>query len=523
MSILLSPVLNEQQFDANGDPLAGGFIYTYLAGTTTQVTTYKTSAGTAHSNPIVLDSSGYFPTGTQLWLDSGRSYKFVVQNSAGVTIRTIDNITPINDTIDTVSEWVQFTASTPTYVNATRFSVVGDYTSTFQVGRRIQSTNTGGTIYSTISASSYSAPDTSVTLVNDSGTLDSGLSAVSYGIISPLNGSLSTLSGSGANATLTLKSSSTGKALVIDNTGTGDSLVVDTNAFVVDTNGKVVVNHSVPISALSQMEINAQGSTSAALRLHRWASSGTSTRVGIYRSMSNTIGTQSAVSNGNFLGSFESGGSDGTQFSESTSIVSVVDGSVSSGIVPGRLLFNTVNASGIMTTGFSIDASQNKFFGSSSTTTDYTGGLVDAKYISGSTGSLVSSRSVTSSVAHAQFHNPNGQVGAISTSASATTYATSSDYRLKEFVVSLSDSGEFIDALRPRRWKWKVDGTDGVGFIAHELQAVSPSSVVGQKDEVDEDGKPLYQAVEYGSAEVIAHLVAEVKSLRQRVAALEAA
>lgn len=183
MAILFSPVLNEQQFTANGIPLAGGLIYTYLAGTTTPVVTYKTSTGTAHTNPIVLDSSGNYPTGTQLWLDSGKVYKFVVQDSTGVTLRTIDDITAINDVIATPDEWVSYTASAVTYISANSFSIVGDQTGLFQPGRRIKTTNTGGTVYGDIVSSVYSAPNTTVTILPDSGVLDAGLSAVFYGIL----------------------------------------------------------------------------------------------------------------------------------------------------------------------------------------------------------------------------------------------------------------------------------------------------------------------------------------------------
>jgi hypothetical protein len=61
-----------------------------------------------------------------------------------------------------------------------------------------------------------------------------------------------------------------------------------------------------------------------------------------------------------------------------------------------------------------------------------------------------------------------------------------------------------------------------VGFIAHEVQEVSPGSVVGEKDAVDAEGNPVYQAMEYGSAEFIANIIAELQSLRARVAQLEA-
>lgn len=106
-------------------------------------------------------------------------------------------------------------------------------------------------------------------------------------------------------------------------------------------------------------------------------------------------------------------------------------------------------------------------------------------------------------------------VGSISVASSSTQYNTVSDYRLKNVSGDLAGSGVFIDALQPRMGTWKVDGAPFVGFVAHELQAVSPTSVTGVKDGAN------MQSVAYGSSEIIANMVAELKSLRARVAALE--
>jgi hypothetical protein len=119
------------------------------------------------------------------------------------------------------------------------------------------------------------------------------------------------------------------------------------------------------------------------------------------------------------------------------------------------------------------------------------------------------------------YGNWSSFVGSISVTSSATAYNTSSDYRLKDNPQPLTNSGAFIDALKPKTWNWKADGSKGVGFLAHEVQEVSPKSVVGTKDAVDADGKPVMQAMEYGSAEFIANIVAELQSLRARVAQLE--
>lgn len=189
MPAYLSPVGNSQESDANGAPLVGGAIHTYAAGTSTPIATYTGSDGlTAQANPVVLNASGL--PDSPIWLPAGQAVKMVIKDADGVTLRTVDNLTGINDPagIAAASEWVTYTGE-PTYISATSFSVEGDQTGTFQVSRRLRCTNTGGTVYSTITASSYNAGTalTTVTVANDSGTLDAGLSAVAYGLLSASN------------------------------------------------------------------------------------------------------------------------------------------------------------------------------------------------------------------------------------------------------------------------------------------------------------------------------------------------
>jgi len=93
MAFNLSPLggAGWQFFDNNGVPLSGGLLYTYQAGTTTQIATYTTQSGNiANSNPIVLDSSGRPPN--EIWLNGAYNYKFVLQTSAGVQIWSMDNL-----------------------------------------------------------------------------------------------------------------------------------------------------------------------------------------------------------------------------------------------------------------------------------------------------------------------------------------------------------------------------------------------------------------------------------------------
>ena len=85
-----------QFFDSNGDPLSGGLLYVYTAGTTTSASSWTSNSGAAlNTNPIVLDSAGRTPN--EIWLNSGSNYKFVLKTSAGVLIGTYDNIPAIDD------------------------------------------------------------------------------------------------------------------------------------------------------------------------------------------------------------------------------------------------------------------------------------------------------------------------------------------------------------------------------------------------------------------------------------------
>jgi len=115
---------------------------------------------------------------------------------------------------------------------------------------------------------------------------------------------------------------------------------------------------------------------------------------------------------------------------------------------------------------------------------------------------------------------PTG-VGSVTYNGTTTLFNSTSDYRLKDVTGPLTDSGAFIDALKPKVGTWKSNGDKFVGFIAHEFAEVSPSSVSGEKDAVGSDGKPIYQAMQASSPEVIANLVAEIQELRKRMAAVE--
>ena len=119
------------------------------------------------------------------------------------------------------------------------------------------------------------------------------------------------------------------------------------------------------------------------------------------------------------------------------------------------------------------------------------------------------------------FQNDNGSVGSISTNGSATTFSTSSDYRLKENVTANWDATTRLKQLNPIRFNFIADPKTTVdGFLAHEVQTVVPEAITGSKDEVDDNGNPVMQGID--QAKLVPLLVKTIQELEARIAALEA-
>ena len=116
--------------------------------------------------------------------------------------------------------------------------------------------------------------------------------------------------------------------------------------------------------------------------------------------------------------------------------------------------------------------------------------------------------------------DPPTVVGNISVTTTATSYNTSSDYRLKEDVQPMVDASYRVLALRPVNFAWKINGSRVDGFIAHEAQAIVPEAVHGTKDEVDAEGDPVYQGID--QSKLVPLLTAALQDALKRIEALEA-
>jgi hypothetical protein len=189
----------------------------------------------------------------------------------------------------------------------------------------------------------------------------------------------------------------------------------------------------------------------------------------------------------------------------------------------GPLIFRNAAIANVMT----LDASGRLFVGKISSSAANTGcelqtgvGGNAASVFTADAGSASIMNRLTSDGVIVDFRRQTISVGNIAVTTLATTYNTVSDYRLKESAKPLVGGLDRVNALKPSVYKWKVNGSAGEGFLAHELAEVVPFAVTGNKDAVDADGNPAYQGVDL--SKLVPILVAAIQELTARVKTLEA-
>jgi len=242
----LTPTPKQQIYGSDGAPLVGGKIYTYSAGTTTPLATYTDAgAGTANTNPIILNSLGQ----ANIWLGTS-SYKFSVYTSADVLLYTVDNInapldsagltlalsspTPIGNTTPNTGAFTTLAATTGTIttvnattVNATTSTTTGVTTTgtlTFSGGGSMTRPSQAGiqSITATVAANALTVTLNPTTLEFRSATLTSG-TVVSRTISS----AISVVVSSGSTLGTTSAVQSRIVVLALDNAGTVELAVVN--------------------------------------------------------------------------------------------------------------------------------------------------------------------------------------------------------------------------------------------------------------------------------------------------------
>ena len=159
------------------------------------------------------------------------------------------------------------------------------------------------------------------------------------------------------------------------------------------------------------------------------------------------------------------------------------------------------------------------FYTTSDAAPDGNGGVIIADDGNGSF--IQISKKTTSAVPAMEFYNANGRVGQIIPSGSATSFTTSSDYRLKENVTASWDATTRLKQLKPSRFNFKADKDTVLdGFLAHEVSSIVPEAITGAKDAVDKDGKPEYQGID--QSKLVPLLTKSLQEALARIDTLEA-
>jgi hypothetical protein len=338
--------------------------------------------------------------------------------------------------------------------------------------------------------------------------------------------------------------------LAYTGTLTGGTGVVNLGSgqFYKDASGNIGVGTTSPNSAAVNKALTISGTANAILELNGGATragylfASTATGATVLSSVPaagilqfNTVDTERCRidASGNFLvgkttasypvagrGVIEVGGSSesllGFTIGAGTTNAAYLYNSASSfefNVTGSRYLFWTVNGAERMR----IDGNGNLLVG---TTTQVGAGVFCVKAVPSTSNSIATYPSTNASYNPAVFlDSALSQIGSIACTTTATAYNTSSDYRLKENIAPMTGALAKVQVLKPVTYTWKADGSNGEGFIAHELAEVVPDCVTGEKNAVDAEGKPVYQGID--TSFLVATLTAAIQELNAEVQALK--
>jgi len=321
--------------------------------------------------------------------------------------------------------------------------------------------------------------------------------------------------------------------------------IANSESMRIDSSGRLLlaINTSRNVGTYpSKLQLEGvQNYTNSSISLvhNRTDSGGPQIRLG--KSRGSTAGSNTLVAANDSLGFIRFYGADGTDLdSAAATIDCLVDGTPGVNDMPGRLVFSTTaDGASSPTERMRISSTGNVQFNYTGSNLPGSGntevGALFERLSDGST--LFISR--TNNIAGRFNRNSDGtlldfrrsgsSVGSISVTTSATSYNTSSDYRLKENVVDLTGALDRVNQLQVRRFNFIVDPAVTVdGFIAHEAQDVVPECVTGTKDEVDDQGSPVYQSIDQSKlvpllTAALQEALSAIEILKTKVAALEAA
>ena len=250
--------------------------------------------------------------------------------------------------------------------------------------------------------------------------------------------------------------------------------------------GRVSIGTSAPVSPAghnSGLAVEGTDYHSATISISANSANSNGAYLMFSKSRGSSLGSTTVVADSDTLGYIGFNAADGLDVAHiSASIYSQVDGSPGNDDTPGKIIFATTpDDSASLSNRMYITSAGVKIMNNTTHGNITSGNSSGASF--DSAGTIHSSRATTSNSLHWYLYNSNGHVGSISTNGSATQFNTSSDYRLKENVVTDWDATSRLKQLKPSRFNFKADKDTTVdGFLAHEVSSIVPEAINGEKD-----------------------------------------
>ena len=369
-----------------------------------------------------------------------------------------------------------------------------------------------------------------------------------------LTGVSAAFSGSALGALVSITQNGAGNALIVQD---GDN--PETTPFVIDAAGNVAIGATGPAAGDKLDVVGRVGVRSTSLGDGvRFAGNGSNVNLGRYITLTPTsLSASHTLTLPNVTGTVVTTGDTGSVTStmildgtilnaDINAFAAIVDTKLATISTAGKVSNSATTATSSTVANAIVARDANQSF--SAKTGTFTGGLATAidyanairagwsgtitenglgvvrvgKYSSGVTGITINQQDGTGSGPsyHMAFYRNGNNTGGISDDGSNTFFNTSSDYRLKENVLPLSNALATIELLQPKAYNFiRTPETIHHGFLAHELAEVVPYTVNGEKDALDTEGNIRPQQVDY--SKLTALLVGAVQELSARVRELE--
>jgi hypothetical protein len=296
----------------------------------------------------------------------------------------------------------------------------------------------------------------------------------------------------------------------------------------VDSDGRLLVGTST--SAGVGATLQAIGDTAA--QFHRGENSTSGASITISKSRNTVYGSNTIVQNGDLIGTIVFRADDGTDYNSTAALVGCeVDGTPGANDMPGRLVFKTTEDGASSPTERMKISSRGEVKISHSNTTANLLFIHNTDTNAGTRLSVIKGGTTNTSDTTTKLisfeRNDGTEIGKIRRGGfSSVAYDTSSDYRIKSNVVSLTGAIDRVKEFNPIRFNWLEDTSDTPivvdGFLAHEAQTVVPEAVSGYKNEVDEEGNLVIQGIDQSKlvpllTAALQEAIAKIETLEQRL------